>query len=197
MTHSLRARVAREIDDDGPHWFAYVYGRDRATVDLLGALPNRNTPSMAYAESQPEALAAAHKMLADLDRELMVEVHESRSSRWDARVKQIADEAFGEQALAAAPPLIVPIIPLTPTAARIFGRAVSVETRFAGLGDVTTPCPTCTGMIRETVNMVCPTCGTDYAPNLPEYDPDAAWDFGDTMPTEWKRQIQARFEATQ
>lgn len=25
-------------------------------------------------------------------------------------------------------------------------------------------CPTCTGPIRETVGMVCPTCGTDYAP---------------------------------
>lgn len=25
-------------------------------------------------------------------------------------------------------------------------------------------CPTCTGPVRETVGMVCPTCGTDYAP---------------------------------
>ena len=26
------------------------------------------------------------------------------------------------------------------------------------------PCPTCTGPIRETVGMVCQTCGTDYNP---------------------------------
>jgi hypothetical protein len=27
---------------------------------------------------------------------------------------------------------------------------------------VTAPCPTCSGPIRETVGMVCQTCGTDY-----------------------------------
>jgi histidine triad (HIT) family protein len=26
------------------------------------------------------------------------------------------------------------------------------------------PCPTCSGPIRETVGMICPACGTDYAP---------------------------------
>ena len=25
-------------------------------------------------------------------------------------------------------------------------------------------CPTCSGPVRRTTNMVCPTCGTDYAP---------------------------------
>jgi len=28
-----------------------------------------------------------------------------------------------------------------------------------------TPCPTCSGPSRETVGMVCQTCGTDYAPD--------------------------------
>lgn len=28
-----------------------------------------------------------------------------------------------------------------------------------------TRCPTCTGQTRETVGMVCQTCGTDYAPD--------------------------------
>jgi hypothetical protein len=28
--------------------------------------------------------------------------------------------------------------------------------------DRRTPCPTCSGPIRETTNMVCQTCGTDY-----------------------------------
>ena len=27
----------------------------------------------------------------------------------------------------------------------------------------TAPCPTCTGPIRETTNMICQTCGTDYS----------------------------------
>ena len=27
------------------------------------------------------------------------------------------------------------------------------------------PCPTCTGQVRETVNLVCQTCGTDYGKN--------------------------------
>lgn len=27
------------------------------------------------------------------------------------------------------------------------------------------PCPTCSGPTRETVGMICQTCGTDYAPD--------------------------------
>lgn len=46
------------------------------------------------ARSHTDALGNAHKMLADLDRELMAEVHESRSSRYAARAQQIADEAL-------------------------------------------------------------------------------------------------------
>jgi hypothetical protein len=30
------------------------------------------------------------------------------------------------------------------------------------------PCPTCTGQTRETVGMVCQTCGTDYGPPAPD-----------------------------
>lgn len=31
------------------------------------------------------------------------------------------------------------------------------------------PCPTCSGPSRETVGMVCQTCGTDYAPDAWNY----------------------------
>lgn len=34
------------------------------------------------------------------------------------------------------------------------------------------PCPTCSGPIRETVDMVCQTCGTDYAPDSQPADGD-------------------------
>jgi hypothetical protein len=34
------------------------------------------------------------------------------------------------------------------------------------------PCPTCTGRLRETVGMVCQTCGTDYGPTAPTPCPE-------------------------
>lgn len=47
------------------------------------------------------------------------------------------------------------------------------------------PCPTCTGPTRETVNLVCQTCGTDYgAPATAAVDAlgnalsEAWWNFG-------------------
>lgn len=33
-----------------------------------------------------------------------------------------------------------------------------------------TPCPTCSGPVRETVGMVCQTCGTDYGSQLGPID---------------------------
>lgn len=50
-------------------------------------------------------------------------------------------------------------------------------------------CPTCTGPTRQTVGMVCPTCGTDYAAEAevaaPGSDPDRAQDI---RPAAWEQQ---------
>lgn len=37
------------------------------------------------------------------------------------------------------------------------------------------PCPTCSGPIRETVGMVCQTCGTDYAPQPDAETEQTVW----------------------
>lgn len=69
-----------------------------------------NAPVRAdYAEatSHPAAVRGAWQMIRDADRELMAEVHESRASRWNARRKQIVDEALATPC---------PNIPLIPTA---------------------------------------------------------------------------------
>jgi hypothetical protein len=39
---------------------------------------------------------------------------------------------------------------------RLEARGGSIPSRNDG------PCPTCSGTVRETVGMVCQTCGTDY-----------------------------------
>ncbi len=50
--------------------------------------------------------------------------------------------------------------------ARAEGPNGTVVSRLVGPWEPTkqAPCPTCSGLIRETVGMVCQTCGTDYEP---------------------------------
>ena len=79
MTIKLRARVKRWASEPGPDaWtvVAWCLGTDAATGHQI-ATHHR----FADAPSHPEAMQAAYKLLADLDAELMSEVHESRASR--------------------------------------------------------------------------------------------------------------------
>ncbi|MFT4232274.1 MAG: hypothetical protein QM606_05800 [Leucobacter sp.] len=83
MTTTIRAAVFRVPrfpwnDTDTPSWRAMVY-LDRTEGDERARLER--------AASWPEAMQAAQKLRADLDAELMAEVHESRAQRREARTE--------------------------------------------------------------------------------------------------------------
>lgn len=69
----IRARVQRALYH--PFWFAHA----RATDSETGAIVAMRSSDPQH--SHPEAMQAAYKLLADLDAELMTEVHASRASR--------------------------------------------------------------------------------------------------------------------
>ena len=48
------------------------------------------------------------------------------------------------------------------------------------------PCPTCSGPSRETVGMICQTCGTDYGPAMSDLDLDAFNAVLEAHPTAWQ-----------
>ena len=85
----------------GEPWLALVY----TTSDSTDTRPDIYETT--FAGSHAEALQHVETMRAQFDRQLMAEVHESRSSRWNARRKQILDEALASPC---------PNIPLIPTA---------------------------------------------------------------------------------
>lgn len=72
MSIKLRAKVRRS--PLGAFWLVTVTARDAETGKTFPAIVTTR-------ESHPEAIQASYKLLADLDVELMAEVHASRSSR--------------------------------------------------------------------------------------------------------------------
>lgn len=74
---TLIAHVWRDTDvPRGPRpWIAAA-----TALDVFDT-GHQSRSRAAYAPSWPEAMQAAYKLLADLDRELMDEIHASRSSR--------------------------------------------------------------------------------------------------------------------
>lgn len=63
----LKLRIAHEVDEDGRYWFAYVYARDRATVDRLVALARSGVHHVAYANSYAEAAQLGVSMLDEIE----------------------------------------------------------------------------------------------------------------------------------
>ncbi|WP_024357811.1 hypothetical protein [Leucobacter chironomi] len=77
MTIKLHATVRRRFE-------VHPLGYDRGFSPWIARAYINGVPQYrrtATAESHPEAVQAAYKLLADLDRDLMAEVHESRASR--------------------------------------------------------------------------------------------------------------------
>lgn len=79
MTTTIRARVKRWAAEPAPDAWTVV-AWSRGTDEATGSPINGNH-KFADAPSWPEAMQAAYKLLADLDLELMDEVHASRASR--------------------------------------------------------------------------------------------------------------------
>ena len=77
MSAQRRARVRRRFEVH-PRGFDYAMQAWMATVYVNGK-PQFGTQATAFTHA--EALQAAYKLLADLDAELMAEVHESHASR--------------------------------------------------------------------------------------------------------------------
>lgn len=78
MTITIRAAVWH-LPTQPRQWVA------RATARKGALLIDPDASRLAIRESWPEAMQAAYKMIADLDRELMDEVHASRASRREAK----------------------------------------------------------------------------------------------------------------
>lgn len=83
MTITIRATVRRNLNTRATpdrKWFAlaWVEGDD-------SALDARTRSRIQYAHSHPEALQAAQVLRAEVERELMDEVHASRASRREER----------------------------------------------------------------------------------------------------------------
>lgn len=83
MTITIRASVRQ---GSGGAWFAHARAFDRS--DGYRIIAGRSS-DMCY--SHPEAMQAAYKLMADLDRELMDEVHASRASRRAQRCTECGD----------------------------------------------------------------------------------------------------------
>lgn len=77
MTTTIKARVYQvtpEPESLHREWNIHISHPTRPRTQILG-----------WAPSWPEAMQKAYKMLADLDAELMDEVHASRASRRETR----------------------------------------------------------------------------------------------------------------
>lgn len=79
MTRTLRAKVMRIPKTTGL-WLAFAAARDTAGQIVINA-DDELVLREEFTHSHPEAMQAAYKLLADLEAELMAEVHDSRASR--------------------------------------------------------------------------------------------------------------------
>lgn len=143
MTTTLHARVKRWAAETAPDRWTAVAWA--RDTDAETGLPISRHHRVADAPSHPEAMQAAHALLRELHEQLIGPVYESRATRRrTCPTCQHDAPALGHDT--AAPRCM-------------YHRAE--------------PCPTCSGPIRETVGMVCQTCGTDYAQNTDTHTMEA------------------------
>ena len=124
----------------------------RAIIDAALAVADRK---------QAEKDATIAELRAEVERAQGAERAEAQKARWYkarvaeleaivAEVRALADEAWEDGRHN----------PVFDTVDAEHLRAIL----DAPKGATESPCPTCSGPSRETVGMVCQTCGTDYAP---------------------------------